>query len=53
MGKLLKSGGSVGFEFGLGQEAALASMMGAARLQDVAVLEDLAGLPLAAFGRRS
>lgn len=52
-GKLLKSGGFVGLEFGRGQEAAIAGMMAAARLQDIAILEDLAELPRAAFGRRA
>jgi release factor glutamine methyltransferase len=51
-GKLVKSGGSIGFEFGLGQEAAVAGMMEAARLHDIVVLKDLAGLFRAAFGRR-
>jgi release factor glutamine methyltransferase len=52
-GKLLKSGASIGFEFGLGQEAAVAGMMAAARLRDIVVLPDLAGLARAAFGRRA
>lgn len=51
-GKLVKSGGSIGFEFGLGQEEAVTGMMAAARLQDIAVFRDLAGLSRAAFGRR-
>lgn len=51
-GKLVKHGGWIGFEFGAGQAAAVASMMDAARLQDVEVLPDLAGLSRAAFGRR-
>jgi release factor glutamine methyltransferase len=53
VGKLLKSGGSIGFEFGLGQEVAVPGMMAAARLRDIVVLSDLAGLPRAAFGRRA
>lgn len=51
-GKLVKHGGWIGFEFGAGQAAAVASMMDAARLQDVEVLPDFAGLSRAAFGRR-
>lgn len=52
-GTLIKPGGSVGFELGLGQAQAVAGMMAAAQFEDVVVLEDLAGIPRAAFGRRT
>lgn len=45
--------GWMGFEVGRGQAGDVAEMMSAAGLADVAVLDDLAGIGRAAFGRRS
>jgi release factor glutamine methyltransferase len=50
--RLLRPGGWIGFEFGLGQGGDVAGMMRSAGLEDVEVLPDLAGLQRAAFGRR-
>lgn len=52
MDQLLLPGGWIGFEFGMGQAAAVAGLMTAAGLETVAVLPDLAGIERAAFGRR-
>lgn len=50
--QLLAPGGSIGFEFGLGQASAVAALMAQAGLEQVEVLRDLAGIERAAFGRR-
>lgn len=50
--ELLAPGGWIGFEFGMGQAAAVAGLMSAAGLELVAVRPDLAGIERAAFGRR-
>ncbi len=48
---LLRPGGWIGVEFGLGQDSDVAAMMHSAGLEDVAVLADLSGIQRAAFGR--
>jgi release factor glutamine methyltransferase len=50
--EVLASGGSIGFEFGLGQSLAVIDLMAQAGLEQVEVLRDLAGIERAAFGRR-
>lgn len=50
--QLLAPGGSIGFEFGLGQASAVAALMAQAGLEQIEVLRDLAGTERAAFGRR-
>lgn len=50
---LLKPGASIGLELGLGQSTAVIDLMNEAGLKDLAVLDDLAGIPRAAFGRSS
>jgi len=50
--RLLAPGGSMGFEFGALQGEAVAELMDNAGLIDIELLEDLAGLSRAAFGRR-
>jgi len=50
--RILKRGGWIGVEFGMGQDAAVAALMTAAGLENVVVLDDLAGIARAAFGRR-
>jgi release factor glutamine methyltransferase len=50
--RLLAPGGSIGFEFGASQGEAVAGLMDNAGLIDIELLEDLAGLSRAAFGRR-
>jgi release factor glutamine methyltransferase len=49
---LIKPGGWIGMEFGLGQSGAVASLMSDAGLAGIAIFPDLAGIPRAAFGRR-
>lgn len=48
----LKPGGWIGFEVGAGQAGDVASLLHDTSLQDIAVFEDLAGIPRAVFGRR-
>jgi release factor glutamine methyltransferase len=49
---LLRPGGWIGFEFGMGQAADVAGLMRGAGLDEIAVFHDLAGIARAAFGRR-
>jgi release factor glutamine methyltransferase len=51
-GGLLKPGGSIGVEFGLGQGPAIAALMAKSELTNVILLKDLAGHERAAFSRR-
>ena len=48
----LRPDGWLGVEVGIGQASDLAQLMAAAGLVDVAVFDDLAGIPRAVFGRR-
>jgi len=48
----LKPAGWLGVEVGAGQAADVSGLMSAAGLEDVAVFDDLAGIPRAVFGRR-
>lgn len=49
---LLREGGCIGFEFGLGQAGEVTHLMEAAGLSGIEVFRDLAGTDRAAFGRR-
>jgi release factor glutamine methyltransferase len=49
--RLMKPGGSIGFEFGASQGEAVAALMRLSGLTGVSVLKDLAGHDRAAFGR--
>lgn len=49
---IVRPGGWIGCEFGLGQHDGVAGLMTGAGLQEIAVFEDLAGIARAAFGRR-
>ena len=48
----LRPDGWLGVEVGIGQASDLAQLMAAAGLVDIAVFDDLAGIPRAVFGRR-
>lgn len=48
----LRPGGSIGFEFGMGQAPEVCRLMRSAGLEEVDVHADLAGTDRAAFGRR-
>lgn len=52
MPRWLRPGGAIGFEFGIGQAGAVSALMSDAGLEAVEVLNDLAGIARAAFGRR-
>lgn len=49
---ILRPGGWIGFEFGMGQADGVTGLMRGASLEDIAVFDDLAGIARAAFGRR-
>ena len=50
--RLLKPGGSIGFEFGWRQGEHIRALMESAGLTGIILFRDLAGTPRAAFGRR-
>ena len=50
--RIVKPGGWIGFEFGLGQADGVTELMTAAGLENVTALDDLSGITRAAFGRR-
>jgi release factor glutamine methyltransferase len=50
--RLLKPGGSIGFEFGWRHGEEVRSLMEGAGLTGVILFRDIAGTPRAAFGRR-
>lgn len=51
-GRIVRPGGWIGFEFGMGQGDGVARLMAGAGLENIALHDDLAGITRAAFGRR-
>ena len=50
--RVVRPGGWIGFEFGMGQGEGVARLMAGAGLENIALHDDLAGITRAAFGRR-